>query len=190
MLPPLDSSQRLPVDPPATYPTTPPPIPIEAKLDAPGMDIRATVQRVYLSQVGVREKTGNNDGRAVEMYLRSVGLGKGYSWCAAFVHWSLDSGGLRNPITAWSPTAHNPTNPVWFQQKLKKEPLPGDVFTIWFASKKRIAHTGFFNRRINNSVFETVEGNTSEEGSREGDGVYKRRRSLNATYSITRWIDP
>lgn len=39
------------------------------------------------TQVGVKELTGKNDGVEVESYLKSVGLGKGYAWCMAFVYW-------------------------------------------------------------------------------------------------------
>jgi len=37
-------------------------------------------------QLYVREATGNNDGVEVERYLKSVGLIKGYSWCAAYTY--------------------------------------------------------------------------------------------------------
>jgi hypothetical protein len=137
--------------------------------------------------VGVREATGHNDGRSVEMYLKSVKVSKGNPWCAAFVHWCLDSAGIKNKITAWSPSAHNSANLVWMARRLNKEPEPGDVFTLWFPKLKRIAHTGFVHRKVNSSIYQSVEGNTNEAGSREGDGVYKKYRSFNATYSITRW---
>ena len=56
------------------------------------------------SQVGVVEKTGNNDGVQVEAYLKTVGLGKGYSYCAAFVKWVFLQCGFKTNINAWSPT--------------------------------------------------------------------------------------
>jgi hypothetical protein len=146
------------------------------------------VDECYTAQIGVREATGQNDGEKVEMYLRSVGFGKGYSWCAAFVKWVFDQCGVATRITAWSPTAHNKYNPVWFQKKHYQEAEPGDVFTVYSVSKKRIVHTGFFHRQVNDNFFETVEGNTNEGGSSNGDGVYKRKRSFNATFSITRWL--
>ncbi|HRO18524.1 MAG TPA: hypothetical protein PLU07_10055, partial [Ferruginibacter sp.] len=63
----------------------------------------------------------------------------------------------------------------------------GDVFTLYYAHLKRIGHTGFHHKKINSSVYESVEGNTNAAGSREGDGVYKKKRSYNATHSISRW---
>ena len=46
--------------------------------------------KIAQSQNGVQEVPRNsNAGAAVESYLKSVGLGKGYSWCMAFVYWSV-----------------------------------------------------------------------------------------------------
>ena len=43
--------------------------------------------KIAQSQNGVQEVPRNsNAGAAVESYLKSVGLGKGYSWCMAFVY--------------------------------------------------------------------------------------------------------
>jgi len=150
-------------------------------------DPASRLQQVYISQIGVREATGRNDGPAVEMYLRSVGLGKGNAWCAAFVKWCFDQVGIHTPITAWSPTAYNAKNPVWKNGRFIQEPRPGDVFCLWFPNLGRIAHTGFFDRKINGSIYESVEGNTNEAGSRSGNGVYRRKRSFRATYVISRW---
>ncbi len=142
---------------------------------------------IYRSQVGVREATGRNDGRAVEMYLRSVNQRAGAPWCAAFVRWSFDSARIRTTIAAWSPTAHNARNLIYAQRRFTKDPRAGDVFTIWYSRLGRIGHTGFYDGRLNDRLYQTVEGNTNEAGSREGDGVYRKYRSFNSTYSITRW---
>ena len=48
---------------------------------------REAVKEVYLSQIGVKEATGANDGKAVEKYLSFSGLRKGNPWCASFVAW-------------------------------------------------------------------------------------------------------
>lgn len=150
------------------------------------------ITAVYLSQIGVGELTGHNDGKDVEKYLRSVGLGKGYAWCAAFVHWCLDSAGISNKINGAAASAHNSKDLVWYHKTQLKIPEAGDVFTLWYNSLGRIGHTGFFHKKINSKVYESVEGNTGagaaiDVGTREGDGVYKKYRSFNATYSISRW---
>lgn len=148
---------------------------------------QSRITEVYTSQIGVREATGHNDGKDVEKYLRAVGLGKGYAWCAAFVRWCYDQAGVRTKINGAAASAYNRNNLVFFKHKFQQDPRPGDAFTLWFNSLGRIGHTGFFHRKINSTIYETVEGNTNEAGSREGDGVYKKYRSFNATYAISRF---
>jgi hypothetical protein len=147
-----------------------------------------SLQAIYTSQIGVKELTGHNDGVMVEKYLQSVNLSKGNPWCAAFVSWSFKQAGYSPPITGWSPTAFNKDNIVYNGQRIIKQPQPGDVFVLWFPKLKRIAHTGFYDFDINSSVYSSVEGNTNEEGSREGDGIYRKKRSYRATYRISRWV--
>lgn len=143
---------------------------------------------IYLSQVGVREATGNNDGKEVEMYLKSTGLGKGYAWCAAFVKWCFDSAQIKTTITAWSPSAENKSNYVFKAGEWKRELKRGDVFTIYFPRLKRIGHTGFCHKKFGLNSIQTVEGNTNMQGSREGDGVYIKIRPKETIFSITRWF--
>jgi hypothetical protein len=153
------------------------------------VDTRAEVAAIYKSQVGVKEKTGRNDGKDVEKYLKSVGLGKGFAWCAAFVHWCLAEAGVKNSITAWSPTAHNKKNIVYFNNKFKKNPQQADVITLYYSSKGRIGHTGFFDHMQSENMTVNYEGNTNKGNSNEGDGVYITFRPLKTLYSITSWID-
>jgi len=153
------------------------------------VDTRAEVAAIYKSQLGVRERTGNNDGKDVEKYLKSVGLGKGFAWCAAFVHWCLAEAGVKNSITAWSPTAHNKKNIVYFNNKFKKDPQQADVITLYYSSKGRIGHTGFFDHMQSENMTANYEGNTNRGNSNEGDGVYLTFRPLKTLYSITSWID-
>lgn len=146
-----------------------------------------TLQQIYLSQLYVRELTGKNDGVDVEKYLRSTGLPKGNPWCAAFVHWCLEEADIPNKVTAWSPTAENKGHIVYRARQQIEEPEPGDVVTFYYANLGRVGHAGFYNKKISNTTYESVEGNTNGAGSREGNGVYKKYRSFNATHSISRW---
>lgn len=141
-------------------------------------------------QLGVREAGGNNRGWKVSQYLESVNLPEGNSWCAAYVHWNLKRCGINTPITAWSPTAFNKNDVVYFQGKFKKSVQTGDVFVLYSVKKKRIAHTGFVRERINEKFYLTNEGNAAQDGALnpyDGDGVYEKIRSFNSTYGISRW---
>lgn len=151
-----------------------------------------SITEVYMSQEGVRELTGNNDGKDVEKYLKAVGLGKGYAYCAAYLRWSYDQAKIKTTINGAAASAHNRNNLVLFEHKFIKDPEPGDAFTLWYSKLNRIGHTGFFHKRVNSSVYESYEANTGagsaiDVGTREGDGVYHKYRSFNATYSISRW---
>lgn len=151
--------------------------------------IKPNIQSIYTSFIGVREKSGKNDGPEVEMFLRTVGLGKGYPWCAAFVKYCLLEAGIESAkkINGMALSCENKSDFVYNKGKKIKEVEAGDVFTLYYAKLKRIGHTGFVDKEINSSIFESVEGNTNIAGSREGDGVYRKKRSYNATYSISRW---
>lgn len=167
---------------------------IKQETPAPPALIPATksLQEIYFSQVGVTEATGKNDGPSVERYLRSVGLGKGYAWCAAFVKWSFDSAHVRTKINGAAASCYSKSLAIYQNKKFTTDPRSGDVFTLWYSSLGRIGHTGFFDTKINSTVFMSCEGNTGrggavDVGTREGDGVYKKYRSFNATYAICRF---
>lgn len=148
---------------------------------------RACVVENATLDVGVREATGHNDGPVVERYLASVGLHKGLSWCAAFVSYHLSGCGVRNPATGWSPAFSGVSARIWSPRKAARMPMPGDVFTLWYSSLGRVGHVGFVTG-CDGRYITTVEGNTSAPGSREGDGVYARRRQLSKVYAITNYI--
>jgi len=166
----------------------------KSTLGACPQDNQQCIIKTALTQVGVKEVTGHNDGVQVEKYLASVKLHKGNPWCAAFVAWCHDQCGVRHPVSGFSPDWFKGKN-VFTVHSLEMasrserawsdyiKQLPASVFGIWFASKGRIAHVGIIER-ITGEVAMTIEGNTNDEGSREGNGVFKRRRLLIQLHSI------
>jgi hypothetical protein len=141
------------------------------------------------SQLGVREATGNNDGVMVENYLAATGLTKGYAWCAAFVVWTHQQCGVYITPSAWSPDLFPAARTMYHFGKFRIANLqPSDVFGIYFSSKKRIAHVGLIHKWPSGAHFVTIEGNTNEAGSREGDGVYSKRRLKSQIYKVSRWL--
>jgi hypothetical protein len=156
-------------------------------LRASGSDsLRLAVAKTYYSQIGVVEATGRNDGTQVEAYLSSVGFAKGAPWCAAFVSWVFQQHNVPNAKSAWSPAWFPRSRTIWTQGK-GQTPLPADVFGIYFVNLKRIGHVGFIDS-WGSSFATTIEGNTNLAGSREGDGVYRKRRSIKQIYKISRWV--
>ena len=150
-------------------------------------DIRDEVQKTYVSQIGVKEKTGNNDGLQVEMYLNSVGLSKGDPWCAAYVSWCFQQNKINNPKSGYSPYWFL-SNVIYKRGKTSEIVFPkASVFGIWFESKGRVAHVGFIDRDKGKEVV-TVEGNTNGGGSRDGDGIYRRIRLKRQIYCVSDWV--
>ena len=68
------------------------------------------------------------------------------------------------------------------------QPLTGDVFGLYFPEKKRIAHVGFIDK-WDGTWLVSVEGNTNASGSREGDGVYRKRRLTRSIYKVARYVN-
>ncbi|GAA4275945.1 hypothetical protein GCM10022259_06690 [Aquimarina mytili] len=152
------------------------------------MELRKCVKELYDSQVGVRETGGDNQGAHVAMYLASVGLDPGYAWCAAFVSWCYQNAGVNAPVSGWVPSYALMSNRIYERGKfLKKKPQTGDVFMIWYPNLNRPAHIGFVDQ-WGATWITTVEGNTNTNGSREGDGVYRKRRLKKQVWAVSNFV--
>lgn len=163
---------------------------------SPRLKEQEAVRQIYEGELGVREASNHNDGTRVETYLHYVGLKKGEPWCAAFVCWVLGQAGIANPHSGYCPNLFPKDRIVWTRSAgiRRKEDEPeggspetGDVFGLYFPEKGRIAHVGFIEKWEDKYAV-TVEGNTNEGGSREGDGVYCKRRLTGSLYKIARYI--
>ncbi|MGF1926306.1 MAG: peptidoglycan-binding protein [Bacteroidia bacterium] len=143
--------------------------------------IRNQLIAIARSQIGVREATGKNDGLKVEEYLKLAKLPKGNPYCAAFVSWVYHKAGYAQPRTPWSPALF----PLARQTLM---PKPADVLGIYSAKLKRIAHCGLVERKQNNWII-SIEGNTNGNGSREGDGVYRKWRHVKTIAKFADWIN-
>ena len=155
-----------------------------------GQNSRDRVVNTYIKEIGVRELSGRNDGERVEMYIKSVGHKKGAPWCAAFVSWVFHESEVTAVRSAWSPSWFPAERTIYIRgASSNKVPEAADVFGIYFQNLKRIAHVGFVHEwQLKSSFLITVEGNTNDSGSRDGDGVYKKRRLKNQIYKISRWL--
>lgn len=152
---------------------------------------RDCVSNLALSYLGVTEATGNNDGPEIESFLALTGFGPGYAWCASFMSYLFHHCNVEAPISAWSPDWAKAGEVIWRQGDLPSKARfitrKADHFTIYYNSKKRVGHVGLIlgsGHRLT-----TIEGNTNQEGSREGDGVYIKQRPFSMVYQINRVID-
>lgn len=133
------------------------------------------------SQVGVRE-SGQNRGQQVEEYQRVAGLGKGggFAWCACFVYWSfIQSGTAANRLPEIGKCAAVRNWASWAKSRGRIKPKPSRGNLFYWLNANQTGHIGFCLGPSVLGVFRTIEGNTDgESGSREGDGVYKRTRTI------------
>ncbi len=142
--------------------------------------------KIATTQVGVREIGNTNSGKEVDQYLKSVGLPGGYSWCMAFVYWCYQSAAtalnVKNPlvktagvINEWNTIDEN--NKVAPADAIANNQLitPGSIFIVDHGGGK--GHTGMVER-IYGGFINTIEGNTNDDGSREGFEVCRRTRKI------------
>lgn len=157
-------------------------------------DLRNCVIRSASSQVGVTEATGKNDGVQVEAYLASVGLKKGNPYCGAFSYWNFKQCKVNMKLVnpAYAPNWFPESKIVMRNQTGWDKVQPADLFGLYFANKKRIAHVGIIEK-IGLSYIITLEGNTSPqpstgEADRNGDGVWRKKRMKKGIYQVSSWI--
>jgi hypothetical protein len=147
--------------------------------------------KILTKHKGVKESPmGSNKGKEVDSYLIKTGLKGGYPWCMAFVYSMFDelSKSLRvpNPLpkTAgvkdhWAKA--DPTLKIGIDSVRSDFDLlrPGQIF-IMSRPGKGLGHTGIIlSVNPKDKSFVSIEGNTNDQKSGEGDrvGINKRRIS-------------
>jgi hypothetical protein len=138
-------------------------------------ELAIRVLSLAATQIGVRE-TSHNRSREIDGYNRDIGHDptKADPWCAIFVcamvKRACDALGLHVPIhlTAGVFTLDERAPPAMLQA----HPEAGCIFIL-----NGHKHTGLVEGVIpDTGVLMTIEGNTNDAGSHEGDGVYRRKR--------------
>lgn len=143
------------------------------------MSLSALALEKAKSQIGVVEiPKGSNKGPEVDQYLKSVGLGPGYMWCMAFVYWCVNEAakekGIKNPLykTGGVSLQYNKSH-----ARVSKTPTVGSVLILDYGNGA--GHTGLVES-IDGFYVNTIEGNTNNDGSREGYTVCRHRRKISS----------
>ncbi len=162
---------------------------LASSMSAKGQEIvRLEVLQNITGQLDVKE-VRNNSSPEIDKYLASVGINEPAPWCAAFVSYNLNEVGVRNPNSAWSPDFARRTDIIWYSKsKSKPDVKCCDVVTFYYSQLGRVGHVGFLIKQDKAGYFITIEGNTNAAGSRNGDGVYMKKRRVEKTYAISRYI--
>lgn len=143
-------------------------------------------------EIGVEEVDGTNSGARVEKYQASTWLdGTGWPWCAAFVCWCYQQASLSIHRSEMRPE----TAAAWgFEKWAKGQPMAtlhkpfkpsrgvkaGDIVMYKFS------HVGIASEDSEGDHVNVIEGNTNNAGSREGGGVFLKRRKLSQIRSVVR----
>jgi hypothetical protein len=145
---------------------------------------------VAQTQIGVMEDpVGSNRGPMVDQYLRATDTAPGKFWCMAFIYWCFQQAaaqlGVANtfPRTAGCLDAWNRSANFRVQQSAARANpalvVPGSIFI--FDHGGGLGHAGFVVEQRSGAL-RTVEGNSNDNGSSNGVGVFalNRRNVMNA----------
>lgn len=155
---------------------------------------RDSLAKVYTSFIGVTEATGRNDGKQVEAFQAVTGNKKGDAWCASFIAaclklskvntWRNGNGAALSWFKPSSVVYDRKTN--CYRNFVKLAAKRGNTGSLFYAKINRIGHIFFIHNLSRDGEYViTVEGNTNNGLSREGDGVYSLRRRIRNVYSVS-----
>lgn len=137
--------------------------------------------------VGERETHGANRSPWIDFINKKAKAPVGSPWCASavnFWHWMC---GVTCPGSAYSPNWFKDKDCYYIRgQKDEDRVRPGDCGGIYFPSKKRIAHI-YLVESVSGKWVNTIEGNTNDEGSREGTRCMRRKRLKSSTERFSRF---
>ena len=181
-------------------------LPAEKKMPNKTFNALESLAKIALSQVGVKESGGNNNGPEVRKYQAATELKPAsWPWCAAFTGWV---------IREWLKSKENQE---WLSLKTltpeQWRPKTAAAFGYISWSKDRPATTKVLSRRVKPQIgdlvvfdfshigivvkvgaknFQCVEGNTNGRGTRDstsGDGVWLKTRTSSLVRNYIR-INP
>jgi hypothetical protein len=168
------------------------------------ISIAEAVARAAESKIGIREEGGPNKGKGLAPFFAAdwykpngpKGLDDGYPWCAAFVCWCVQVAIAGRTVTferPRTPSAYGLEEWSLAQDDSTwtlRDPGPQDLRRGDIVTLKRVSHVGIAVSAPDEAGFvTTVEGNTNEAGSREGDGVYQKRRHYSEIRARIRFRD-
>lgn len=143
-----------------------------------------SASRYYIGQLEKKSNSGFVSSE-FEKEMKSVGFYRGAPWCMFFVKliWikayrkdeRLSSVVNRMLNGSAMMSLNNMMNNASFI--VSEEPLPGSI-AIWRHGSTDRGHAGIVIASIDANTFKTVEGNTNQHGSREGEIVAEKLRTL------------
>lgn len=162
---------------------------------------RAIIAGVASEYIGTREESRNR-GPHLEEFWKATSYQDGAKnrepWCSAFATFCVREADRRSPelnlrvpptfpaVAQWLPWAkRSDTGCLVFTPRDvsagKYRPEAGDIVVFL----PRLSHVGIVES-FDGETVHTIEGNTNEAGSRDGDGVFLKRRDISFCGSFIR----
>jgi hypothetical protein len=138
------------------------------------MTVCNSVLTIAKAQVGYREGYSGGNWNNIEKYAPQVpGLewAQGQPWCAVFVSWVAMKAGA---AALYPRTASVVAAEAWWKQAGRWSEYPAVGAQVIFGTSGH-THTGIVIA-YDATTITTVEGNTNNDGSAEGNGVYLKTR--------------
>lgn len=157
--------------------------------------IREGIVFCFALNDGQRETHGKNRSPVIDSILKRVSSSMGNPYCAAAIWCALDDAckelSLTNPVkpTASSQSLFTSAPSQYQKQEHGKK---SDGFILRSRNDPSRGHAGLLrDNQTNLKTFPTIEANTNAEGSRDGDGWYKKTRSVDgdASKSFRGFVD-
>lgn len=149
--------------------------------------VAAVIDRLLIaagSQEGYREgrdSSGWNNDNAFGVWFPM----NRQPWCAMFVSWAANKAAI--PTSVILKHSYTPTGYSWFKGKGQavNSPRRGDIFYVYSPSQGKVHHVGIVES-VGSGYVRTIEGNTNTNGSAQGDGVYRLRRTITSNLRFCR----
>ncbi len=156
------------------------------------MKLKEKLVELAKKEIGVTEVKGSNCGPRVNEYKSATWLDstKGWPWCAAFICWLFREGmkgekyTFSRPETAGAYDFENwcldqDNSVILRRTKVAQNIEAGNIVIFTFS------HIGLaISAPDADGYVWTIEGNTDLQGSREGGGVFKKKRHISKIRSV------
>lgn len=135
-----------------------------------------TVAKQFLGMVEEAE----NSGKQVNLFLKSVGLKPGNSWCAAFVRFVLDSAKCEFKVRSGLASKYITKNAIKAKHVAKGyQKVTSGWLVIWQKYDTAFGHIGFV-QSWDKDIGQTIEGNIKPDTPQKStrDGVFEKKRKI------------
>lgn len=137
------------------------------------------LEEIAAKDIGLQENPrGSNKGKDLEKFFRATDLDQpdGYPWCAAAVSFWVQQYIRANKLAIKEPRI---AGVIFFREwaqrnglTISSKPKPGAIVVFMFS------HIGVVEALKPDGGITTIEGNTNDDGSREGYRVCRRGRVM------------